>query len=257
MRWVFELLCVCALGVQPLIGCNGGQGADALVVQTCERAIECYPDSKPPWTVDGCVDLVSSRMQCLSPSEKECFNAKMESCLLWVPCNHWSLSRCPPGRLPPYLTDAGCVASLSDYCAGSECPTYSEAVAEAECDGHWEVGTCGDFRYVRLTYGFGDGNVEYFDALGALVAREHWTDVNSHCCGASFSVSYGPVPDCQREPTLVDAAACYEASLYCMSNCPLQEPGECTEQYLSTGSCGLGGTGGDGGGGMDSFEVQP
>ena len=244
MRYLFGFRCVCALGVLSLVGCNDAQGAGALVVRICERAIDCNPEARPPRTVEGCVDSITPRMQCLSPSETADFIAELEACLA-APCRGWSLT-CPPG-LPPCPTDTDCVAPLSDYCAGSECPTYSEAVAEAECDGYWEVGTCGDFLHVWHRWGFGDHSVEYFDASGALVASEVWADYNAYCDGTSFSIFFGPVPDCQREATLLRPEDCYQANSYCASNCPLQDREECVQQYLSTGSCGNGGTGGNGG----------
>jgi hypothetical protein len=93
---------------------------------------------------------------------------------------------------------------------------------EAECPGYWAVGTCGDFLYVWHRWGYGDHFVKYFDASGALIAAEVWADYTAYCDG-SFFIFYGPVPDCQREATLV---------------------------------CGLGGTDGDGGG-MGSFKMEP
>jgi len=92
---------------------------------------------------------------------------------------------------------------------GSECPTYAEAVAEVECDGYWEVGTCGEFLHVWHRWGFGDHFVKYFDASGVLVAVEVWADYNAYCDGTSFSIFFGPVPDCRREATVLSPEDCY------------------------------------------------
>lgn len=103
----------------------------------------------------------------------------------------------------------GCQAPLGDYCQGSDCPTYDEAVADAEeyaqqfCD--WPtrqggVGRCGDLRYVLRNVGIGAGSIQYFDATGALVAVTTYTDTPSYCRDTSFDLWYGPAPDCELEP---------------------------------------------------------
>jgi hypothetical protein len=127
MRYMFALLCVCALRVVPLVGC-----------------------SEP--TRDG-------------------------------------------GSEP-------CQAPLSDYCEGSECPTWDEAVANAEeCfPEYFEVrlaqyGPCGDLKYVEAWGWFWEIN-DYFDASGALVATYIGADTPIYCDDTSSDIWYGPIPDC-------------------------------------------------------------
>jgi hypothetical protein len=103
----------------------------------------------------------------------------------------------------------GCRAPLSDYCQGSDCPTYAEALADAEeyaqqfCDDPFNgarFGQCGDFRYIWRLVGIGSGIVRYFDASGALVAVMQHSDTPMSCDDVSFDRWYGPVLDCEHEP---------------------------------------------------------
>ena len=107
--------------------------------------------------------------------------------------------------------ESDCGGSLSAYCARVECPTYDEAVAEVECPGYWEIGKCGKFDYVWHRWGFGDHYVKYFDASGSLLAVEVWADFNAYCDGTSFSISHGPVPDCELDPTVLSREDCWSA----------------------------------------------
>ena len=109
--------------------------------------------------------------------------------------------------------DGECRGSLSDYCAQVECLTWDAQIAKVECPGSWEIGTCGEFRYVWHQYfGASDYWVRYFDASGALVAHYHHTDVNAHCGNTSWDILYGRVPDCVLEPTELSREDCYAAT---------------------------------------------
>jgi hypothetical protein len=94
-----------------------------------------------------------------------------------------------------------CQAPLSDYCEGSECPTWDEAIAKAEECAYFETllaeyGPCGDLRYVYVRGWFWEFT-DYFDASGALVARYGGGDQPFECDGtSSIDIWYGPIPDC-------------------------------------------------------------
>ena len=103
-----------------------------------------------------------------------------------------------------------CLRPLDEYCEGSSCPTYEQALAAAEnrampscgdCSPFppeaLGAGRCGDLRYVREDCG--DENIEYFDASGTLVAAYWWTDDCGHVCRGSCSVNYGFRPECELE----------------------------------------------------------
>jgi hypothetical protein len=102
-----------------------------------------------------------------------------------------------------------CARPLDEYCEGSSCPTYEEALAAAEnravqsgCDcGPWSAdfgaGRCGDLRYVREDCI--EEHIPYFDASGTLVAAHWWTDDCGHVCQHSCSVDYGFRPECEKE----------------------------------------------------------
>jgi hypothetical protein len=139
MRYVFGFLCVCALGVLPVVGCTE------------------------------------------SPGEP-----------------------CEPGNCP-------CQRPLDDYCKGSDCPSWEEAIAAAEkraaqnsCDfsiclwpGGFDSGRCGDLRYVREDCHI--VKILYFDASGTLVAAYIWTDNCGYVCPDSCSVDYGFRLECELE----------------------------------------------------------
>jgi hypothetical protein len=137
MRYVFGFLCVCALGVLPVVGCTE------------------------------------------SPGEP-----------------------CEPGHCP-------CQRPLDDYCKGSDCPSWEEAIAAAEkfasqnsCDcfptpAAIGAGRCGELRYVRVDCH--TVKIEYFDASGTLVAAYIWTDNCGHVCPDSCSVDYGFRLECELE----------------------------------------------------------
>ena len=118
-------------------------------------------------------------------------------------CNETAGEPCEPGTCP-------CQRPLDHYCEGSECPTWEEAVADAEqrampscgdCSPFppeaLGAGRCGDLRYVREDCG--DERIEYFDASGTLVAAYWWTDGCGVVCPGSCSVDYGFRAECQLE----------------------------------------------------------
>jgi len=87
----------------------------------------------------------------------------------------------------------GCWAPLSDYCEGSDCPTWDQAVLDAG----WgtDTGVCGDFQYVNTRFGYGDFRVLHFDDSGTLTAAETTSDAGASPC--DFMRLYGPVPNCK------------------------------------------------------------
>jgi hypothetical protein len=94
-----------------------------------------------------------------------------------------------------------CTQPLSAYFCFSRdiCPTYEEAVAEAEAalGGGYEPRPCGDTRLVVWFRNIdGGGSVLYFDDSDTLVAAESFGYQFSHCGG---QILYGPVPDCPDE----------------------------------------------------------
>ncbi len=52
------------------------------------------------------------------------------------------------------------------------------------------IGTCGRFSFVKQSDGYA-GTTKYFDASGALVAVEGWSDANSFCDGKAFGGTFG------------------------------------------------------------------
>jgi hypothetical protein len=93
-----------------------------------------------------------------------------------------------------------CYRRLDEYCEGSGCPTYEQALAAAEefarlngC-GCAEVWRCGDSRYVDI--GCREvSNLQFFDASGTLVAVGTAVECGSVCPGACY-VQYGIAPEC-------------------------------------------------------------
>jgi len=197
--------------VPATVGCDESAGAPDLVVQVCERELECRPPSQPVRPVEDCVESTRLRMQCLSPAETADFLNEVAACLE-EPCERWFLSSCPP-RLAPCPLDGPCVAPLGDYCAEVECPTWDEELVRIECPGNWEVGTCGGLRYVwHQFFGAADYYVRYFDSSGALVIQELHSDVNAYCDSTSWEIFYGQVPDCELEPTVLSREDCRSAT---------------------------------------------
>jgi len=100
-----------------------------------------------------------------------------------------------------------CQAPLSDYCSGSACPTWDEAIADARefaagnCNGDWSAssGRCGEYLYVLKVTGIGTSTTQYFNASGVLVALKEETDTPSYCNETSFDLWYGPILDCELE----------------------------------------------------------
>jgi hypothetical protein len=102
-----------------------------------------------------------------------------------------------------------CLRPLDEYCEGSSCATYEQAIAHAEEFALWSgcncspfpaafgAGRCGDLRYVKTDCG--EEHIRYFDASGTLVAVYWWTDVCGHVCQGSCSVDYGFRPQCELE----------------------------------------------------------
>jgi hypothetical protein len=93
-----------------------------------------------------------------------------------------------------------CQAPLSDYCEGSECQTWDEAIAKAEECAYFETllaqyGPCGDLKYVYVRGWFWEFT-DYFDASGELVARYETGDQPTFCDETSGDIWYGPIPDC-------------------------------------------------------------
>jgi hypothetical protein len=92
-----------------------------------------------------------------------------------------------------------CPRPLSDFypCReGSKCPTYEEAVREAEGAGPHDfaessAGSCGDLRFVSIDAQLVGWSM-YFNSDGKLVAVRGWTDRLGDC------VLYGPQPQCKE-----------------------------------------------------------
>jgi len=133
-----------------------------------------------------------------------------------------------------------CQSLLSEYCEGSDCPTWDQAVAKAEelgrprCDGFVDAysGPCGDLKYIFI----GDlaGTIEYFDASGALVAAERYDDIPTFCDDTSFNIWYGPIPDCTRDPRNTWENFCKGSGYeYCssVSECGALSESECLSRY--------------------------
>lgn len=140
-----------------------------------------------------------------------------------------------PGGTP--MWEDHCGAPLSDYCEGAECPTWDEAVADAEEEGRqnedwcWVVaGECGNLRYIMTRVGLG-GVVQFFDDSGALVAREVFSDAPGFCDNTSFNKWYGAAADCERQPSHnFCKGSGYE---YCsaVAQCGTISEGQCLARY--------------------------
>lgn len=150
-----------------------------------------YPEgSYPCLTEASAVDA-----ECESPCEEDAECDDGRECTADV---------CYEGRCVNEASSCPCEAPLSDYCEGSDCLSWDEAVAAAAtCEPHWRAvaGVCGDFRYITTYWGY-DDSTQYFDATGELVARIGCTDCNCIECGPghdAFCIHYGPIPECEKQ----------------------------------------------------------
>ena len=150
-----------------------------------------YPEgSYPCLTEASAVDA-----ECESPCEEDAECDDGRECTADV---------CYEGRCVNEASSCPCEAPLSDYCEGSDCLSWDEAVAAAAtCMPHWRAvaGVCGDFRYITTYWGY-DDSTQYFDATGELVARIGCTDCNCIECGPghdAFCIHYGPIPECEKQ----------------------------------------------------------
>jgi len=109
------------------------------------------------------------------------------------------------------------IEEVEAFCASGggprACPTFSEswstkdAVTTGKCSPagaaggglRQEMGRCGAGHYVAMNGGF-SGNTMYFDAKGKLFAASDWSDYAQYCEHQSFSIHYGPRPNCKEEP---------------------------------------------------------
>jgi hypothetical protein len=166
--------------------CVGGLSCDEVALW----GYKYPPESFPCLTESAAVEA-----RCESPCQED------DDCDDGTEC---SADICFEGECHNEFSSCPCEAPLSDYCAGSDCPTWDEAVALAEtCDPHWRAvaGRCGDFRYIETNWGL-DRSFRYFDASGVLVALVGCTDCNCIACGPghdAFCIHYGPVPECELQ----------------------------------------------------------
>jgi len=186
MRYLFGFLCVCALGVAPLVGCSEAEGIGG----------------------HGGAGGIGGEV---------------------------------------------CQAPLSDYCEGAECPTWEEAVAQADelgaagaprCEDSTGTpmqlysGPCGDLGYISWSNWFW-GYDEYFDASGTLVAAASHDDVPGFCDETSWKIWYGPIPNCERDPSNIWENFCKGSGYgYCaaVAECGAISESECFARY-NTFSC--------------------
>lgn len=93
-----------------------------------------------------------------------------------------------------------CIEPLSDWCGGSECPTYEDLMVE-DCDADADY-LCG---YAVLGQPVG-WTVEayYFNGQGELVAVHAYSDINEFCGGRTHEVWYGRKITCEREMDVGD-----------------------------------------------------
>ncbi len=87
---------------------------------------------------------------------------------------------------------------LDAYCPYTQCPTYAASIAEAAAEPRrscvpTDVGTCGDFRFVRRGDGF-VSDTEFFNAAGELVAESYFSDNGG-------SATFGAPPSCVQVVT--------------------------------------------------------
>jgi hypothetical protein len=108
--------------------------------------------------------------------------------------------------------DGICRGSLAEYCEQVECPTWDEQLAKVECPGNWEIGICGELRYVWHQYfGAADYYVNYFDSSGTLVTHYGHSDANGFCDYRTWDIYYGPVPSCELVPTELSREECWSS----------------------------------------------
>jgi hypothetical protein len=210
MRYLFGFLCVCALGIVPLIGCTdpSGQGGSGGSAGSGGMGGNGGAAGTGGMGGDGGSGGTGGEI---------------------------------------------CQAPLSDYCEGSECPTWEEAVAQAEelgaaggprCEDDTGTGMqlysgpCGDLGYISWSNWFW-GYDEYFDASGTLVAAAYHDDVPDFCDGTSWEIWYGPIPDCERDRSNIWENFCKGSGYeYCavVAECGAVSESECFARY-NTLSC--------------------
>jgi len=163
MRYLFGLLCVCALGVVPLVGCTetaGTGGSGGMAGTGGDGGAGGMPDCR-----NDAVDC-----PCQRPLDHYCEGAdsRLDSCPTWE--------------------QAIAAAEKSAVRTGCDCFLFPAAFG---------AGRCGDLQYVREDCG--DEYIEFFDASGTLVAAYWWTDGCGLTCPGSCSVDYGFRPECELE----------------------------------------------------------
>jgi hypothetical protein len=137
-----------------------------------------------------------------------------------------------------------CQAPLSDFCEGSECPTWEDEVAWAEehasrCyafERYLYSGPCGDLRYITSgnTAVSSWGSTSYFDDSGALVALRLHDDIFNYCDETSFYIWYGSIPDCEPDRSNIWENFCKGSGFeYCASvaECGAISESECLARY--------------------------
>jgi hypothetical protein len=100
-----------------------------------------------------------------------------------------------------------CTRPLDEYCEGSSCPTYGQAIAAAkefDCDQSGfgcrsEAGQCGDVAYVWTGCNIDVDYRKYFDASGTLVAATACSDGGRGGCPGSGCIDFGFRPECELE----------------------------------------------------------
>ncbi|MFA9469941.1 MAG: hypothetical protein ACERNK_05155 [Deltaproteobacteria bacterium] len=242
MRYLVGFICVLALGAMGCseTGGTGGTGGDASCGAYCDKSDECYRIDRDG-CMERCADesareaAISQECANAATAQRACVgDLSCEEVAAWgyryppdsFPCltefsavearcesacrddddcddgRECSVDRCIEDSCYHGLADCPCEAPLSDYCTGSDCQTWDDAVADLSesCDPYRraDAGRCGDFRYIETYWGL-DAATRYFDASGALVARVGCTDCNCIECGPghdAFCIHYGPVPDC-------------------------------------------------------------
>jgi len=176
----------------------------------CARSAECSLDDSHCWS--ECMDAL--RVRPCDPNQDKldvCVEQlgewrcdSVESGFSPDSCAHACAGQAPADPVEPDV----CGVPLVAYCEGSSCPTWDEAVADAEEEGgrgddFCEVvgGECGELRYIDTVVGIGGGFVEYFDESGSLVSRQVRIDTNSFCHDTSFDKWYGERPECEPQPS--------------------------------------------------------
>jgi hypothetical protein len=134
MRYLFGFLCVCALGVMPVVGCGEEKEAPCVEDEECDDGNTC--------TIDDCFGVVVSLRYCKHtsidcentlppPYDSECATAEFEVCDQEAPedqvcgaitpingCDPWTGRGCtscsPPGRLI-------CLGDLGYLCRSGQC----------------------------------------------------------------------------------------------------------------------------------------